>query len=80
MHRILGAETASGTVLTFLDSHCECTPGWLEPLLSEILYDRRAVVCPVIDSVSSETFRYNTMSGIIGGFDWDLSFRWYVRM
>ena len=77
--RILGAEKASGAVLTFLDSHCECSPGWLEPLLGEILYDRRAVVCPVIDSVSAETFRYNSMSANTGGFDWDFAFRWYLR-
>ena len=72
----MGAEHASGTVLTFLDSHCECSPGWLEPLLSEILYDRRAVVCPIIDSISNSDFRYSAMHISIGGFDWDFSFRW----
>ena len=34
--RLAGAEASIGDVLIFLDSHCEATPGWIEPLLARI--------------------------------------------
>ncbi|XP_064614408.1 polypeptide N-acetylgalactosaminyltransferase 13-like isoform X2 [Liolophura sinensis] len=76
--RLKGAEKAKGKVLTFLDAHCECTEGWLEPLLNEIYNDRSAVVCPIIDVISDDTFEYITGSDMTwGGFNWKLNFRWY---
>ncbi|XP_042897233.1 polypeptide N-acetylgalactosaminyltransferase 13 [Parasteatoda tepidariorum] len=76
--RLLGADVASGDVLTFLDAHCECSEGWLEPLLASITEDRKHVVCPVIDIIHDETFAYiRSFELHWGAFNWDLHFRWY---
>ncbi|XP_065493819.1 polypeptide N-acetylgalactosaminyltransferase 13 isoform X1 [Caloenas nicobarica] len=76
--RLRGAAAASGRVLTFLDAHCECTLGWLEPLLARIKEDRKTVVCPIIDVISDDTFEYMAGSDMTyGGFNWKLNFRWY---
>ncbi|XP_077363018.1 polypeptide N-acetylgalactosaminyltransferase 12 [Festucalex cinctus] len=78
--RLLGASLSTGDVLTFLDCHCECHQGWLEPLLRRIKEEPTAVVCPVIDSIDWNTFKYLGNSGEpqIGGFNWGMVFTWHV--
>ncbi|XP_078085318.1 polypeptide N-acetylgalactosaminyltransferase 13 isoform X1 [Mustelus asterias] len=76
--RLRGAAASKGQVITFLDAHCECTIGWLEPLLARIKENRTAVVCPIIDVISDDTFEYMAGSDMTyGGFNWKLNFRWY---
>ncbi|XP_066908636.1 putative polypeptide N-acetylgalactosaminyltransferase 9 [Halyomorpha halys] len=79
--RLLGAKHALGPVLTYLDSHCECAEGWLEPLLDRIARDPSTVVCPVIDVIDDSTLEYHwrDAGGVnVGGFDWNLQFNWHV--
>ena len=77
--RLTGADAATGDTITFLDSHCECNVGWLEPLLHRIYLDKSTVVCPVIDVISWEKLEYSTIRGppgVRGGFNWGLQFKW----
>ncbi|CAK9812671.1 Polypeptide N-acetylgalactosaminyltransferase 3 [Anthophora quadrimaculata] len=75
--RLLGANDAKGEVLTFLDAHCECTVGWLEPLLEAVAKNRTRVVSPVIDIINDDTFSYTRSFELHwGAFNWDLHFRW----
>ncbi|CAG9863627.1 unnamed protein product [Phyllotreta striolata] len=77
--RLMGASQAAGEVLTFLDAHCECTTGWLEPLLSVIHDDKTTVVCPTIDIINDDTFAYvKSFELHWGAFNWNLQFRWYT--
>jgi polypeptide N-acetylgalactosaminyltransferase len=78
--RLLGAAHATAPVLTFLDSHIECTAGWLEPLLDRIARNTTTVVCPVIDVIDDTTleYHYHDSTGVqVGGFDWNLQFNWH---
>jgi polypeptide N-acetylgalactosaminyltransferase len=74
----LTAERAAAPVLTFLDSHCECTTGWLEPLLDRIRQDRTTVVTPVIDVIDKDNFSFQHNFGLPmkGTFTWSLTFSW----
>uniref|UniRef100_A0A3Q0KBU6 Polypeptide N-acetylgalactosaminyltransferase n=1 Tax=Schistosoma mansoni TaxID=6183 RepID=A0A3Q0KBU6_SCHMA len=80
--RMIGAEHSTGKVLVFLDSHIECTTGWLEPLLDRIAYNSSIVVVPVISTINDKTLKMNFLKADnvqVGGFDWSLTFRWHEQ-
>lgn len=74
--RLVGVKLAKSSVVTFLDSHVECSVGWLEPLLQRIKEDRRNVVCPVIDRINPHTFGQEEGALSMGSFDWTFTFHW----
>ncbi|NXN90934.1 GLT15 acetylgalactosaminyltransferase, partial [Rhinopomastus cyanomelas] len=75
--RMLGAARATGDVLVFMDSHCECQKGWLEPLLARLSSNRNIVVSPVTDVIDWKTFQYHHSARLHRGvFDWKLNFHW----
>ncbi|CAF0728997.1 unnamed protein product [Didymodactylos carnosus] len=79
--RLKGAVAAKGKVLIFLDSHCECTEGWLEPLLDPIARNPKVAVVPIIEIIDDNTFHLvsTPIQNIqVGGFDWNLIFNWHV--
>lgn len=50
----------------------------VETYTSFFVFFRTAVVCPIIDVISDETFEYMAGSDMTyGGFNWKLNFRWY---
>ncbi|CAH1638095.1 unnamed protein product [Spodoptera littoralis] len=77
--RLLPIKDVKTPVIIYLDSHCECADGWLEPLLECIKENPTRVVSPVVDHIHDTTFEYiaQTIDDLrIGGFKWDLKFDW----
>jgi glycosyltransferase involved in cell wall biosynthesis len=70
--RLAGAKEANGEVLVFLDAHCECTHGWLQPLLFQIQSSPKTVAVPLIDVINCKTFEYET-----DGYGFDVIFSTY---
>lgn len=55
---------------------CSVFVGWLEPLVGRIAENPANVVCPVIDTISDDTFEIQWSSyPAVGGFSWDLQVR-----
>uniref|UniRef100_A0A914UMS0 Polypeptide N-acetylgalactosaminyltransferase n=1 Tax=Plectus sambesii TaxID=2011161 RepID=A0A914UMS0_9BILA len=74
--KVVGSRKATGEVLVFLDSHCEVNQMWLEPLLARIKENPHNVVCPIIDIIDSDTFKYVESPVCRGGFTWGMFFKW----
>ncbi|KAK7486244.1 hypothetical protein BaRGS_00022567 [Batillaria attramentaria] len=77
--RILGYNQATAPVLVFLDSHIECFPGWLEPMLARVNQNPNVTVFPSIETIQEETLavQMNNNVDFHGIFRWkDLNFNW----
>lgn len=62
----------------FLDSHCEASNGWLEPLLARLKENRKLAVVPDIEVIAWKDFTYSSERGSYnrGIFSWELMFNW----
>ncbi|KAK0039708.1 polypeptide N-acetylgalactosaminyltransferase 13 [Biomphalaria pfeifferi] len=72
--RMLGEAAMSGDVVVFLHASCECTTGWLQPLLQRIQNDNVSMAVPVVNAINADTFKYTAepMSmTTVGSFTWD---------
>ncbi|XP_048758262.1 polypeptide N-acetylgalactosaminyltransferase 5-like isoform X2 [Ostrea edulis] len=77
--RNLGFSRVQTDVAIFLDSHCECAEGWLEPLLDRIAEDDRNVAVPLTNTIDYDTFQYRDSkldNAVLGGFEFDLTYAW----
>uniref|UniRef100_A0A665WBB2 polypeptide N-acetylgalactosaminyltransferase n=1 Tax=Echeneis naucrates TaxID=173247 RepID=A0A665WBB2_ECHNA len=65
--RVRGANTATASILTFLDSHCEVNTDWLQPMIQRVKEDHTRVVSPIIDVISLDNFAYLAASADLRG-------------
>lgn len=62
-----------------VDCHVEVTTGWLEPILDRYVDDMNKLVWPKIGGVDPNNMKVwlnNEWPGAIGGFDWEMNFKW----
>ena len=52
--RLAGARAATGSFIVFLDSHCEATKGWLEPMAQRMKEDPTVVQIPRSDIIDND--------------------------
>ena len=76
--RMVGSDLAKGDVILFLDSHCEASPGWLEPVLQRIKDDDTNVVMPSHDIIGAKEFNFFGSTTVYnqGIFNWHLLHTW----
>ncbi len=73
--RLRGAREAKGEVLYFADSHTEANVGWLEPLLTRIVQNRKVVAVPYADPINWKNMKYTRVAADYhGAFNWNMEY------
>ncbi|XP_059160753.1 polypeptide N-acetylgalactosaminyltransferase-like 6 [Physella acuta] len=74
--RMIGADTTTGRYLVFLDSHMEVNYNYLPPLVEPMVFNYRAVVCPMVDFINSDTMKVDGLTNRVrSGFDWSMTYK-----
>uniref|UniRef100_A0A914YQX3 Glycosyltransferase 2-like domain-containing protein n=1 Tax=Panagrolaimus superbus TaxID=310955 RepID=A0A914YQX3_9BILA len=74
--KVFAARLAEGDIIIFLDSHCEVTEKWIEPLIATIEEDSTRVVLPIVDLIDPMKFIYTQAMVAKSVFNWALFFKW----
>ncbi|XP_049538661.1 putative polypeptide N-acetylgalactosaminyltransferase 9 [Anopheles darlingi] len=79
--KVYGAKASKAQIITFLDSHVECTVGWLEPLIQEVARNATTIAIPTIDLIDLYSMALDKDKGPlrVGAYQWDLNFGWWGR-
>ncbi|KAG5668767.1 hypothetical protein PVAND_016694 [Polypedilum vanderplanki] len=77
-NRVLAARNALAPILVYVDSHVECGPGWLEPILDRLKDNENLLVWGKISVIDDDTLflSLDNKTGGIGGFTWSMDFSW----
>ncbi|XP_050098601.1 putative polypeptide N-acetylgalactosaminyltransferase 9 [Anopheles aquasalis] len=79
--KVYGAKASKAQIITFLDSHVECTVGWLEPLIQEVASNATTIAIPTIDLIDLHSMALDKDKSPlwVGAYQWDLNFGWWGR-
>ncbi|XP_035794259.1 putative polypeptide N-acetylgalactosaminyltransferase 9 [Anopheles albimanus] len=79
--KVYGAKASQAQLITFLDSHVECTEGWLEPLIQEVASNSTTIAIPTIDLIDLHSMALDKDKAPlrVGAYRWDLNFGWWDR-
>ncbi|XP_046579540.1 polypeptide N-acetylgalactosaminyltransferase 5-like [Haliotis rubra] len=55
--RMMGFVQSTAPVAVFMDAHCECFPGWLEPLVTRIAENQSIITTPILHWIDSESLK-----------------------
>lgn len=54
--KIIGADSARGTYILFLDGHCRVVPGYMQSMINMITRNGyKTIVTPIVTNVNGET-------------------------